>query len=234
MNEIKFPILLVEDDPALCYIIRDNLEQNNYNVVVADDGEKALKLFRSGNFALIILDVMLPKLDGFSVAREIRKNDELIPILFLTARSMTEDKIAGLTLGGDDYITKPFSMEELLLKMKIFLRRSQSVNNNSFKNELHIGSYTFIEEELLLKHPLSERRLTLKEAELVKLFSTNLNSVLTRDEILTRIWGSNDYFLGRSLDVFISRLRKYFSNDTHIKIVNLHGIGFRFSVKSED
>jgi DNA-binding response OmpR family regulator len=234
MNEIKFPILLVEDDPALCFIIRDNLEHNNYHVAVAEDGEKALQLFRSGNFALILLDVMLPKLDGFSVAREIRKTDDQIPILFLTARSMTEDKIHGLSLGGDDYITKPFSMEELLLKMKIFLKRSHAGGAQTYKQEIQIGNYTFIEEELLLKHPDYERRLTLKESDLIKLFATNQNSVLTRDEILLRVWGSNDYFLGRSLDVFISRLRKYFSEDPSIKIVNLHGIGFRFAVKSED
>lgn len=234
MNEIKFPILLVEDDPALNFIIRDNLEQNNYNVTVAEDGEKALRLFKSGNFALVLLDVMLPKLDGFSVAREIRKTDEQIPILFLTARSMTEDKIAGLTLGGDDYITKPFSMEELLLKMKVFLRRSNTSSNNIYRNEVHIGSYTFIDEELLLKHADYERRLTLKEAELIKLFANNQNTVLTRDDILNKVWGSNDYFLGRSLDVFISRLRKYFSHDPNIKIINLHGIGFRFSVKYQE
>ncbi len=234
MNEIKFPVLLVEDDPALNFIIRDNLEQNNYHVTVAEDGEKALKLFRSGNFALIILDVMLPKLDGFSVAKEIRKTDEQVPILFLTARSMTEDKITGLTIGGDDYITKPFSMEELLLKMKIFLKRSNTGSSNNFRNEVIIGNYVFIEEELLLKCTGYERRLTLKEAELIKLFANHQNVVLTRDEILNRVWGSNDYFLGRSLDVFISRLRKYFSNDPNIKIVNLHGIGFRFSVKTDE
>jgi DNA-binding response OmpR family regulator len=234
MNEIKFPILLVEDDPALSFIIKDNLEQNNYNVTVAEDGEKALRLFKAGNFALVLLDVMLPKLDGFSVAREIRKTDEQIPILFLTARSMTEDKIAGLSLGGDDYITKPFSMEELLLKMKIFLKRSNSSSNNIFRNEIHIGTYTYTEEELLLKHAEYERRLTLKEAELIRLFASNQNTVLTRDEILNKVWGSNDYFLGRSLDVFISRLRKYFIHDPNIKIINLHGIGFRFSVKHED
>lgn len=234
MNEIRFPVLLVEDDPALIFIIRDNLEQNNYNVTVAEDGEKALKFFRSGNFALILLDVMLPRVDGFSVAKEIRKTDEQVPILFLTARSMTEDKIAGLTIGGDDYITKPFSMEELLLKMKIFLKRSHSTSANHFKNEIIIGNYVFIEEELLLKHTEYERRLTLKEADLIKLFANHQNTVLNRDEILNRVWGSNDYFLGRSLDVFISRLRKYFAHDPNIKIVNLHGIGFRFSVKSDE
>jgi DNA-binding response OmpR family regulator len=234
MYEIKFPVLLVEDDPAMSFIIKDNLEQNNYSVTVAEDGAKALRLFKSGNFALVILDIMLPKLDGFSVAREIRKTDEQIPILFLTARSMTEDKITGLSLGGDDYITKPFSMEELLLKMKIFLKRSNSTPNTFYRNEVQIGSYIFTEEQLLLKHKAYERRLTLKEAELIKFFANHQNTVLARDQILNKVWGSNDFFLGRSLDVFISRLRKYFSHDPNIKIINLHGIGFRFSVKQED
>jgi DNA-binding response OmpR family regulator len=233
MNEIRFPVLLVEDDAALSFIIKDNLEQNNYKVDVAGDGEKALELYSKGNYALILLDIMLPKLDGFSLAREIRKTDEQIPIIFLTARSMTEDKIAGLSIGGDDYVTKPFSMEELLLKIKIFLKRSAVSGNNQFTSEVSLGSYKFIEEELILRHPDYEKRLTLKEAELVKMFSVNINTVLSRDEILNSIWGSNDYFLGRSLDVFISRLRKYFSHDPKIKIVNLHGIGFRFTIKPD-
>lgn len=235
MNNINLQILLVEDDSTLSFIVKDNLERHGYDVSIADNGEKALELYKSGEYALIILDVMLPKLDGFSVAKEIRKNDNQTPILFLTARSMTEDKIAGLTIGGDDYITKPFSMEELLLKMKIFLRRSNNINSDvqTPKQKIRIGEYVFIEEELLLKHPEYERRLTLKEAELVKYFAQNINSVLNRDQILIKIWGSNDYFLGRSLDVFISRLRKYFSYDPDIKIVNLHGVGFRFSVKSD-
>lgn len=236
MNNANLQILLVEDDSTLSFIVNDNLQRQGYKVDIADNGEKALELYRSGNYALIILDVMLPKLDGFSVAKEIRRNDDQTPILFLTARSMTEDKIAGLTIGGDDYITKPFSMEELLLKMKIFLRRSSTANSDmpAPKHEIRIGEYVFIEEELLLKHPAGERRLTLKEAELVKFFAQNINSVLNRDQILIKIWGSNDYFLGRSLDVFISRLRKYFSHDSNIKIINLHGVGFRFTVKGEE
>ncbi|HAX95244.1 MAG TPA: DNA-binding response regulator [Prolixibacteraceae bacterium] len=232
-NEVRLPILLVEDDEALSFIIKDNLVQNNYKVDVADNGQKAMELFHAGNYALILLDVMLPRMDGFSVAREIRKTDEQIPIIFLTARSMTEDKITGLSIGGDDYITKPFSMEELLLKMKIFLKRSNILNHNHVSNEIILGKYRFIEDELLLKHPEYEKRLTLKEAEIVKLFASNINVILSRDEILLKIWGSNDYFMGRSLDVFLSRLRKYFSHDPNIKINNLHGIGFRFTVKPE-
>jgi DNA-binding response OmpR family regulator len=234
MNEESPGILLVEDDATLRFIIRDNLTLHHYQVDVAEDGEKALEMFRAGDYALIILDVMLPKKDGFEVAREIRKTDEQVPLLFLTARSMTEDKIFGLSIGGDDYITKPFSLEELLLKMKVFLRRSGLKGNASDQNkkqEIRIGTYTFFESDLLLVCGENQRRLTLKEAELIRFFASNLNKVLTRDEILEQVWGTNDYFLGRSLDVFISRLRKYFSHDPGIRIMNLHGIGFRMNVK---
>jgi DNA-binding response OmpR family regulator len=203
-------------------------------VDVAEDGDKAIKLFATDQHAIIILDVMLPKKDGFTVAREIRKTDEKTPILFLTARSMTEDRITGLTLGGDDYITKPFSMEELLLKIKVFLKRSMvfSPENSQFFHEQKIGNYLFNFSDLSLTFDNQQKRLTLKEAELIRLFAENPNKVLARSEILKLIWGSDDYFLGRSLDVFISRLRKYFNDDHDINILNIHGIGFRFNVKN--
>jgi len=236
MNDQLFRILLVEDDSALRFIVKDNLEQNRYLVDVAEDGHQALEFFGTQSYAIVILDVMLPRLDGFSVAREIRKSNDQIPIIFLTARSMTEDKIVGLTLGGDDYITKPFSMEELLLKMKVFLKRSNNYLAGQQPSRagmpVAIGSYLFAEDDLSLKRGEEVRRLTLKEAELIRFFATNANKVLSRDEILEKVWGANDYFLGRSLDVFISRLRKYFGDDPDIRIVNLHGIGFKFSVKS--
>jgi len=227
-------ILLVEDDQALRFIIKDNLEQNNFRVDVADDGEEALNLFSSAEHAIVVLDVMLPKKDGFTVAKEIRKTDNKTPILFLTARSMTEDKITGLTIGGDDYITKPFSMEELILKIKIFLKRSEVYPRNQAQqkhDEYKIGKYTFIPDELSLVFDGKHKRLTLKEAELIRLFANNPNKVLDRSEILNNVWGADDYFLGRSLDVFISRLRKYFKLDPDIKIQNIHGIGFRFHLK---
>ena len=235
MNTPVYKILLVEDDDALRYIVKDNLEQNNYNVSVAENGEKAIKISEENQFDLIILDVMLPKVEGFEVAKRIRKNDEQTPIIFLTARSMTEDKITGLTIGGDDYIPKPFSMEELLLKIKIFLKRSllHPIGEKSSQETIKIGKYIFQPYELSLIINEDVRNLTMKEAELVKYFAENKNKVLSRNEILESVWGSNDYFLGRSLDVFISRLRKYFNADQNIKIINLHGIGFRFSVKDE-
>jgi DNA-binding response OmpR family regulator len=205
------------------------------NVELAADGEIALALFNKTGFDLILLDVMLPKIDGFQVAQNIRKKDDQVPIIFLTARSMTEDRITGLTLGGDDYIAKPFSMEELLLKIKIFLKRSAAipVSGGAGNNAVIIGKFEFYPEDLTLTIDGKSRTLTLKESELIKYFSSNTNKVLSRNEILQNIWGSDDYFLGRSLDVFISRLRKYFKEDPNIKITNLHGIGFRFSVKKE-
>ena len=225
-------ILLVENDEALRFIVKDNLEKNSYDVFVAEDGHKALELFYNNSFDIIILDVVLPKIDGFQVVKTIRKKNEQIPIIFLTARSMPNDKITGLTIGGDDYITKPFSMEELLLKVKIFLKRSQVKLIST--TPIKIGEYIFLPEELTLSINENIRDLTVKEAELIKYFAKNTNIVLNRNEILENVWGSNNYFLGRSLDVFISRLRKYFAEDTNIKIINLHSIGFRFWVKSED
>ena len=234
MNTSEYKILLVEDDEALRFIVKDNLEQYNYAVVVAENGEIALELFSKNNFDLILLDVMLPKIDGFQVAKIIRKTNEQIPIIFLTARSMTEDRILGLTLGGDDYIPKPFSMEELLLKIRIFIKRSNSqhVSSSVVSKSMRIGNFDFFPDDLTLSMNGNARSLTLKEAELIRYFAANSNKILSRNEILENIWGSDDYFLGRSLDVFISRLRKYFKDDPNIKITNLHGIGFRFTVKS--
>ncbi len=229
-------LLLVEDDDALRFIVKDNLEQNDYLVDIAENGQEAIELFEKKEYHLIILDVMLPKIDGFKVAEYIRKVNDNIPIIFLTARSMTEDKITGLTIGGDDYIPKPFSMEELLLKIKIFLKRSNLLPPEVYKPDIpkQIGRFSFYPDELILSIDDQTRKLTVKEMELIKYFSEYPNKVLNRNEILDKVWGSNDYFLGRSLDVFISRLRKYFKPDPNIKIVNLHGIGFRFSVKKEE
>lgn len=223
-------ILLVEDDQTLNFIIKDNLEQNGYVVTSAEDGESAIKFFKSEKFSLCLLDVMLPKKDGFTLAKEIREVDDHVPIIFITARSMTEDRITGLTIGGDDYITKPFSMEELLLKIRIFLKRSLNIsdtgNNQSFYK---VGIFTFYFDSLNLDSNGERKTLTYKEAELLRYFCDNPNKVLSRSDILIQVWGSDDYYLGRSLDVFISRLRKYLSSDDNIKILNLHGIGFRFN-----
>lgn len=230
MNFQGEKILLVEDDQTLNFIVKDNLEQAGYSVISVEDGESAIRAFKSGKFSLCLLDVMLPKKDGFTVAREIREMDDHVPIIFLTARSMTEDRINGLTIGGDDYITKPFSMEELLLKIRIFLKRTQTTNESTTdQNCYKLGIFNFYFESLVLESNGERKTLTYKEAELLRYFCDNPNKVLSRSDILKQVWGSDDYYLGRSLDVFISRLRKYLGGDDNIKILNLHGIGFRFN-----
>jgi DNA-binding response OmpR family regulator len=233
MNFQGEKILLVEDDLTLNFIIKDNLEQAGYLITSVEDGEAALKAFKSDKFSLCLLDVMLPRKDGFTVAKEIRETDDHVPIIFLTARSMTEDRITGLTIGGDDYLTKPFSMEELLLKIKIFLKRSitniTAEDVASDQNYFKVGHFNFYFDSLVLDANGDRKTLTYKEAELLRYFCENPNKVLSRSDILKQVWGSDDYYLGRSLDVFISRLRKYLGSDENIKILNLHGIGFRFN-----
>lgn len=227
-------ILLVEDDTTLNFIICDHLQEAGYQVTETGDGEKAFHIFVAEKFDLCLLDVMLPKLDGFSLARKIRATNQLVPILFLTAKSLPEDKINGFAVGADDYITKPFSMEELLMRIKVFLKRSQPFDNllQETKN-CKVGQYDFYYDNLTLLHQNTCKTLTYKEAQLLKYFCEHSNTVLSRSEILKSVWGSDDYYLGRSLDVFISRLRKYLNNDPDIKIINLHGIGFRFNAPVE-
>jgi len=230
MNYVGELILLVEDDTTLNFIIKDNLEQNGYVVTSVEDGESALAIFKTERFSLCLLDVMLPKKDGFTLAKEIREIDDHVPIIFLTARSMTEDRISGLTIGGDDYMTKPFNMEELLLKIRVFLKRSINPNESPVdQNCYKVGHFNFYFESLILDFNSERKTLTYKEAELLRYFCDNPNKVLSRSDILKQVWGSDDYYLGRSLDVFISRLRKYLSSDENIKILNLHGVGFRFN-----
>jgi len=172
---------------------------------------------------------MLPEMDGFTLAKEIRKWDDHIPIIFLTAKSLKEDKINGLRLGGDDYITKPFSVEELVLKIEVFLRRSRKTMTKFNTTDLKIGQFEFDHKNLTLSINSNGRKLTQKEADLLKLFIDHKNQIIKRSVILEKIWGEDDYFLGRSLDVFISRLRKYLKADETLKVENIHGVGFRFN-----
>ena len=231
MPDSKAHLLYVEDDESLSFVTRDNLELNGYEVTYCEDGQKALDTIRSTQkFDLCILDVMLPEVDGFTLAQEIRKRDEVVPIIFLTAKSMKQDKIHGLTIGADDYITKPFSIEELLLKIDIFLRRTKYANILKSSTPVGIGNYAFDYKNLSLTTEGYSETLTQKEADLLKLLNEHRNQVVKRSFILETIWGKDDYFLGRSLDVFISRLRKYLSLDERIKIENIHGVGFKFKV----
>lgn len=221
----KATILYVEDDETLSFVTKDNLELNDYEVDHYQDGQSALKAFAENDYDLAILDVMLPTMDGYDLAQRMRKQNSQIPILFLTAKSLKEDRIHGLAIGGDDYITKPFSIEELILRVEVFLKRKY-VSEPQIK--LEIGQYhldtknykLYFGEELV-------KNLTQKENDLLELLILNYDSTLKREDILVKLWGENDYFLGRSMDVFISRLRKYLSKDPSIKIENVHGVGFR-------
>jgi DNA-binding response OmpR family regulator len=220
-------ILYVEDDETLSFVTKDQLELSGYEVTHCPDGASALARFRENEFDLCIIDIMLPEIDGFEVAREIRMRNAEVPILFLTAKSLKEDRIEGLKIGGDDYITKPFSIEELMLRIEVFLRRRKL--SDSTKEEIfRIGMYSFDYPNLDLGFSENRYSLTQREADLLKFLATNKNKVVKRSEILLNIWGDDDYFLGRSLDVFISRLRKYLKDDPEVKIENLHGVGFRF------
>ena len=212
-------ILYVEDDPNLGFVTKDNLELEGYEIVHFQDGKEAWKSFSKEKYDLCLLDVMLPELDGFSLAEKIRKQNQQIPIIFLTAKTMQEDRIAGLKIGGDDYVTKPFSIEELSLRIKIFLKR-KDINKTAIQglNNWHLGVYLFDYQQLTLQSPAKTEQLTNREAEVLKFLCERKNQVIKRDEILTAIWGRDDYFLGRSLDVFVTRLRKMLAEDTSIKI----------------
>jgi len=223
---MKANILYVEDDESLGFVTRDNLELNGYAITHCTDGIQAVSAAKDHQFDLCLLDVMLPEMDGFSVATEIRKRDSHIPILFLTAKSLKEDRLHGLRLGADDYITKPFSIEELVLKIEVFLRRSQT-NGRVLTPLLQIGNLELDYPNLTLVNGSEEKKLTQRETDLLKLLIEHKNQVLQRRIILEKLWGENDYFLGRSLDVFISRLRKYLKTDPAIRIENIHGVGSR-------
>lgn len=223
-------LLYAEDDETLSFVTIDNLELRGYRVVHCTDGQSALDTFAASAFDLCILDVMLPKVDGFSIARKIRETNAQIPIIFLTARSAKEDKIHGLTIGGDDYITKPYSIEELVLKIEIFLKRSRILIPSNPAKHIQIGKFIFDPGNQLLSHDNFRQTLTHKESELLNMLSVGKGSILKREELLLKVWGNDHFYSSRSLDVFISRLRKHFSSDPSIKIENIHNVGYRLSV----
>jgi DNA-binding response OmpR family regulator len=222
-------ILYVEDDLSLSFVTRDQLEKRGYDVLFCDTGIKALEAFQTHLFDICIFDVMLPVMDGFELAKKIRLENKQIPIIFLTARSMQEDKLEGLKLGGDDYMTKPFNIEELCLKIEVFLKRKEVQKEG--KDFYAIGSYQLDVKEQKLSIGKDQRQLTLKETKLLSLLSLKENTIIKRENILLNLWGKNDYFLGRSLDVFISRLRKYLKKDENIHLENIRGVGFKLNVK---
>lgn len=222
----KQKILLVEDDENLGYVIQDLLSMNGYKVHLARDGKEGLLFFNKSKYDLCLIDVMMPKKDGFELAEDIQKLNNSVPLVFLTARNQKEDKIKGLKLGADDYITKPFDSDEFLLRVKAILRRGSTEKNNSEK-EYKIGEYTFTPSTLILSKDNDNRRLTKKESALLKLLCEHKGKILERGVVSNLIWGDDSYFVGRSMDVFITRLRKYLNDDSTISITNIHGIGFR-------
>jgi len=228
MAQSKIKILLVEDDPTLGYVVKETLHKNEYDIVYCQDGETAWQQFMKNNFDICLLDVMLPgKKNGMELATQIRKKNETIPILLLTSKSMDDDKIAGFESGADDYITKPFNMQELLLRLQVFLKRTKKRDDGA-PTQFKIGSLDFDYTNLSLANDKVKYQLTQREADLVRFLCLNANRVLKRDEILMNVWGKDDYFLGRSMDVFITKIRKYLKDQTAAELQTIHGIGFKF------
>ncbi|MDA9951914.1 MAG: response regulator transcription factor [Chitinophagales bacterium] len=232
MKDINNRILLAEDDPNLGTVLKDSLELEDNYVELFADGEQAWKSFNKDDFDICILDVMMPLKDGFTLAKEIKKVAPKMPIIFLTAKSMKEDKLEGFKLGADDYITKPFSFEELQLRIEAVMRRVNSSILPSQQAEFTLGKYTYVDNDRALKIGDDSTKLTTKEAELLKLLAHNVNKIVDRDVALKSIWGNDNYFTGRSMDVYITKLRKYLKADDRIEIVNIHGQGFKLIVKN--
>ena len=231
-------ILLVEDDQNFGDVLRSYLEMHEFDVTLATDGEAGLEKYNQGKYDLCIFDVMMPKKDGFTLAQEIREKDKQTPIIFLTAKTLKEDVVEGFKIGADDYITKPFNSEELLLRVQAILKRSSTeVDEKEDIKEFDIGNYHFNYPLRILTHKSetdeSKDKLSPKEAHLLRLFCLYKNDVLPRSVALTKIWGDDNYFTARSMDVFVTKLRKYLKKDTNLEIVNIHGNGFRLIDRTE-
>ena len=226
----KKKILLVEDDPNLGNLLQDSLELKNYEVVLKRNGEDGLSEFKLNKYDMCIFDVMMPKKDGFTLAKDVRRINSQVPIIFLTAKAMKEDTIEGLKIGADDYLTKPFSMEELILRMENIFKRlpmSEMVEQEEF----HIGKIHFDNATRILSVDGTTQKLTTKESELLKMLALNMDRVLEREIALNSVWGTDSYFAGRSMDVYIAKLRKYLKADPAVEILNVHGTGFKLLVK---
>lgn len=226
MSKVK--ILLVEDDPNLGQILNEYLQLKGYETVLCQDGEAGFKAYQEGGFDFCILDVMMPKKDGFSLARDIRAMDKQTPMIFLTAKSMKEDTIEGLKLGADDYLTKPFSMEELLLRIQAILKRTHTKDGNkSTVSSYQLGALHFRYDKSVLERPSGDIKLTSRENELLKLFCDHMNETLDRSVALMAIWKDDSYFNARSMDVYIAKLRKYLKEEESVHILTVHGQGFK-------
>jgi DNA-binding response OmpR family regulator len=239
MNPNEYELLLVEDDVNFGEVLKSYLEMHDFNVILAKDGQEGLHMFHRDKYDLCILDVMMPKMDGFSLAKSIKEKDPEMPIIFLTAKSFKEDVLEGFKTGADDYLTKPFNSEELLARIKAILKRSKPKTRlNSEIKEFQLGKYHFNFPIRMLRYELDgkeiQEKLSPKEAQLLRVFCLNKNEVLSRSEALITIWGEDNYFTARSMDVFITKLRKYLRHDPNIELVNIHGNGFQLLVKEDE
>lgn len=221
-------ILFAEDDENLRFVIQDNLELRGFQVITAEDGQRALEMFSAQPVNICIFDVMMPRMDGFTLAEKIREKDPNVPILFLTSKGQKEDRLQGFKSGGDDYLTKPFSIEELIFRIEVFLKRSVVNPALAKSSNFKTSKFEFLPSELKIKTAEGTSSITYKEAELLQLFIENIGQVMKREDILMKIWGTDDYYKGRSLDVFISKVRKYLAADPDLEIITVHGVGFKF------
>ena len=229
MSQPKVKILLVEDDPVLGYVVKDFLQKQDFDVTHCTDGDVALHQFMKNIYDVCLLDILIPcKKDGMELANSIRKKNENIPIILLSSKNLDLDKIAGFESGADDYVTKPYNLQELLLRINVFLKRSKKKEDTG-PVHFKIGDLDCDYSNLILRNEKVEHQLTQREADLIRYLCLNANRVLKRDEILMNVWGKDDYFLGRSMDVFITKVRKYLKSQTAAKLQTIHGIGFKFN-----
>lgn len=228
MSQTK--ILYVEDELFLGKIVRESLESRGFEVIMESDGAKVLDLFKKINPDICVLDVMLPNKDGFEIADEIREVNEQVPIIFLTAKVQTEDVVKGFALGGNDYVRKPFSMEELIVRIQSLLRNKNEQPAKITGDSVTIGTYTFQLNRQLLSHKKEERKLSYRESELLKVLYENRDKIIDRKDILNLLWGNDSFFNSRNLDVYITKLRSYLREDPALEIITIKGIGYRFVV----
>lgn len=228
-QQFKAKILLVEDDSSLGFVIKDNLEEAGYEVIYCNDGNQGYQQFMRHNVDICLLDVMMPKKDGLTLAGQIRQKNNKIPIIFMTAKSMDEDKIAGFKAGGDDYITKPFNMQELLLRIEVFLKHTKK-NSEEEQKIFNIGNLIYDYANLMLIEGEKKHQLTQKEADLLHYLCIHANTIVKREDILMDVWGKFDEFLGRSMDVFMTKLRKYLKDVEGVELLTIHRVGFKLVI----
>jgi len=227
--ETKGRIFMAEDDEQLGELMKEALEDAGYEVNIFRDGQAAINNFDKSRFDFCLLDINMPGKDGFAVAKKVRQQTDVIPIIFVSTRTQLEDKIEGYSKGADDYIVKPFAMKELLMKLEVFRKRTKKMFSED-KQEFNLGKLHFSYTDLRLTGPDGELKLKQREADLLRFLSTHPNRILKREEILVAVWGKDDYFLGRSMDVFMSKLRKYLKGDPSVFLETIHGIGYRFTL----